>query len=538
MTTALNISDEELQDEITDALAWDLFFERLGLEQSLHSFVKGAWHLVEPTQVFEDNWHVVALCSVLEQIYAAQCRHRPFAHLLRTIVNIPPGTMKSLLIEVFFPAWVWAKNPKKRFLTASYGQHLTTRDNLRCRQIIESPWYQEKWPVKLLDDQNTKTRYNTTDSGWRIATSVNGVGTGEHPDFIIIDDPTSAAQAMSAIERTSANDWFDRTVSTRLGRHPAIIVVMQRLHEDDLAGHLLKRGGWTLVRWPMRYEKCTCPDQQMPDGQEMHPDEGRRCPLHKADPLWRRDTRDPRTTMGQLLFPALFPEEKVRQLELDLGPYGAAGQLQQRPSPEGGGLFKMEWFKFVDALPAGPKRVVRGWDTAGTENDGDWTVGVKISEEFEYVIIPAAGMIRAKKVLKSTGRFYVEDVQRGRLGPDGVDKLILATASLDGKEVPVREEKEGGASGKAQITARARLLKGFDYAEVQLGSNKIVRAKPFRAQCEAGNVHLVRAPWNVPYLQVLCAFPTGTHDDDVDGSSCAFNSLLLEEPNTGVKSTW
>ena len=519
-----------MEADLADMNAALLAAERQILTGRFYEFVKAAWPYVEPGIKFKDNWHIEVLCDVLQGATGKSKRNNLGLH--RLIVNIPPGTMKSLIVSVLFPAWVWTRDASRRFMLASYGAHLSTRDNLKCRQLIESQWYQEHWSVKLVDDQNTKTRYNTTEKGYRVSTSVGGVGTGEHPDFIIVDDPHSATDAMSDTLRSAANQWFDNTLSTRLGRNPVIIVVMQRLHEDDLTGHLLKRSAsgegirWAHVRWPMRFECCTCPTA--PD---CAPDQERRCPLHQADPTWEPDPRDRRTVAGQLLFESLFPEEKVRQLELDLGPYGAAGQLQQRPAPEGGGLFKRGWFKFADAAPA-LKRVVRGWDTAGTEDGGDYTVGAKVSEEFEWRVADG------KRELVSTGRIFVEDVQRDQLGPAGVDALIKATAQLDGKTVPVREEREGGASGKAVIAGRAKLLAGFDYQEVNLGVNKVVRAKVFRSQCEAGNVYLVRALWNEPYLVELCAFPTGKHDDQVDATSCAYNAMLLEPPPRKVKWTF
>jgi predicted phage terminase large subunit-like protein len=221
----------------------------------------------------------------------------------------------------------------------------------------------------------------------------------------------------------------------------------------------------------------------------------------------RADSLDHRTEDGALLWPKLLPEEKVRQLEIDLGPYGTAGQLQQRPAPEGGGLFQRDWFKIVDASPAQARRV-RGWDTAGTEGGGDWTVGVRIAEY--------------------NGQFFVEDVIRGQWGPSGVDMVMLQTTKLDGLKCAQREEREGGSAGKAVIAARAKALVGYDYQEVPISGSKIVRSKPYRSQCAAGNVFLVRGEWNEPYISELCTFPTGRHDDQVDGSSAAFNAVLLE----------
>jgi predicted phage terminase large subunit-like protein len=501
-------------------------------ERSLYQFVVQAWEIVEPGHPFQDNWHIRKLCRLLEQVYYRDDILFKRKRDARALINIPPGMMKSLIVMVFFPAWVWAKDPSKRFLCASYGSTLSNRDNLRCRQIIESPWYQSRWPVQLQDDQNTKTRYNTTAHGWRIATSVNGPGTGEHPDYILVDDPHTAAQARSDVERQQALDWFDNTLSTRLGRMPAFVLIMQRLHEDDLAGHLLRRGGWYHLRYPMRFEKCKCATAPVCD-----PDEAKRCPLHLADASWTPDPTDERTVEGELLFPALKDEDAVRQLELDLGPYGSAGQLQQRPAPEGGGQFKREWFKFIDAKPAIARRV-RGWDTAGTEDGGDYTAGVKISEEFDWRVTPAAGLTPMKRELVSTGRFIVEDVVRDQLSPAGVDALMLATARIDGVECPQREEREGGSAGKGQIAAHAKLLVGYDHKEVILGADKITRAKPFRSQVEAGNVYLLRGVWNEEYIKELCGFPTAKHDDQVDGSSCAFNSLLMEPPPRKVRAVF
>lgn len=466
---------------------------RLRYQASLLAFVREAWKIVEPDREFVENWHIRELCRVLEEVHAGKTK--------RLVINVPPGTMKSLLVNVIWPAWIWTKNPKYRVLTAAYGAHLSTRDNVRVRDIVTSPWYQGLFELTLVEDQNTKTRYNTTAGGWRIATSVGGVGTGEHPDLILIDDALTATQAESEQERTGVNQWFDRTISTRgVSRDVAIVVVGQRLQVEDLPGYLLAKGGWRHVRWPMRFEKCICPPGAVGD---------QRCNLHRADPGWSPDPLDPRTEPGELLWPALFTEEKVKQLELDLGEYGAAGQLQQRPAPEGGGQFKREWFKILTAMPANVCRSARGWDTAATDGAGDWTTGIRIDEFDE-------------------GKFLVSDAQRAQLGPAGVDALMRQIAILDGAGCAQREEKEGGSSGKAVIEARAKALVGYDYAGVQISGSKSTRVKPFRAQCEAGNVYLLLGSWNEEYLRELCNFPTGKHDDQVDGSSTAFNAVLLE----------
>jgi predicted phage terminase large subunit-like protein len=323
-------------------------------------------------------------------------------------------------------------------------------------------------------------------------------------------------QARSDTERQAALDWFDNTVSTRTGRMPAFVLIMQRLHVSDLTGHLLKKGGWHHVRWPMRYEKCSCATAPNCD-----PDGERRCALHQTDPTWRADPLDPRTVAGELLHPTFKTEEDVKRLELDLGPLDAPGQLQQRPVAEGGGLFKRAWFKIIDQLPGHAiKQSCRGWDTAATQGGGDYTVGVKTTRFFGWEVKDG------RREFKSYPEFYIEDVMRDQLSPANVDTVMLAIARQDGKAVVIREEREGGGSGKAVTNSHANMLAGFAYDEMLLGSDKVTRSKPLRTQVEAGNVYLLRGPWNEAFISELCAFNAGDHDDQVDGASCSFNGLL------------
>jgi predicted phage terminase large subunit-like protein len=513
--------DRDLDLGREDLNALELSLDRARLGSSLHDFIEEFWSVVEPGINFQTNWHVRLICGDLEQAYRDWRANKS----VRRIYNIPPGTMKSLL-WVFFNAWCWTKLGRMRFLTFSYGAHLTTRDNLRVRAIVMSRRYQELWPLGFAEDQDTKTRYNTDQGGWRIATSVGGVGTGEHPDCIVIDDAATALEAKSDTERKRINGWYSATIPSRgKSRNAMIFVLGQRLDEEDLPGYLIAQGGWVVTRLPMRYEKCTCTASE-------------RCALHLAEPSWRPDPRDPRTAPGELMWPALFDEKKVQELEKELLE-DAPGQLQQRPSRVGGGLIKRENFKYVSAPPA-QRLAARGWDTAASEGRGDWTAGVLISEGLELRGDPRYPKLAPQ--LMRTGTYYVENVRREQLGPDGVDRLMLTTAQDDGKPVAQREQREGGASGKHVITARARLLTGHDYAEVHVGVNKVLFSKPFRAQVAAGNVYVVktgdpaRDAWIELFLAEMAAFTaTGAHkhDDQVDAASTAFNSLPeLELPST------
>lgn len=464
-------------------------------KSSLKNFIFEAWDLVEPTTKLEWNWHLDEICEALELVTLGRIK--------KLIINIPPGLMKSLAVSVFWPAWEWADNPSLRYLTASYSNDNTIRDNRRLRDIVTSDWYQARFGqngsqvhnirdgVKLSSDQAAKIRFDTTAKGWRIASSIGGVGTGEHPDRIIIDDPLKASSRSDETDRAACISWADNTLSTRIARNPAIILIMQRLHRDDLSAHFLAKGGWTHIAFPMRFQ---IPYQDA-DGNWQG---GLDCECHKRNP----DPRDHRTEQGQLLWPELWPEEKVRQEEIDLGPFGAAGQLGQKPIPEGGGLFKREWFPIIDVLPTDIDEV-RGWDIAETEEAGNWTVGAKLARQRSTGLIIVAHVERVQKTL--------------------VDSVMKSTADMDGRRCKIRE---GAGSGKAVTKARSILLAGYDYAASPESDSKVERANPFRAQCEMGNVRLLRGPWNEAYLDVLTSFPVGKYDDDVDATSNAFNELV------------
>ena len=424
-------------------------------KRNLKAFVRTAWPLVEPDTPLAWNWHLDVLCDLLADVTEGRRN--------RLVINVPPGTMKSLLISVFWPAWEWASRPGLRDLTLSYNDKLTVRDNRRVRTIVESEWYRSVYGVEFVSDQNEKVRFETNARGWRIASSVGGLATGEHPDRIIIDDPLSALQAGSQASRDRANMWIDQTLSTRgASRGAAHVMIMQRLHEEDPTAHVLGKGGWYHVRFPMEFEPELAPDHLEYDAQ------------------YPPDPRDQRTEPGELLWPALFPTDVLRQMQVDLGRDGAAGQLQQRPRPFGGGLFKRDWFQYVDEAEV-PElgrevRACRGWDIGGDDDGDDWTVGVLVVQD------ERAG---------AKYGFYVVDVERFHLSPGDTQGRMVEIARADGPQVMVREEREPGASGIAVITARAKAMAGFSYGGVAVSTDKTVRAGPVPdasavQQCGAG----------------------------------------------------
>jgi predicted phage terminase large subunit-like protein len=457
--------DPEIAEEL-------MLLEAELMRRSFAHFVKGAWHLVEPEVVLKWNWHHDLLCKELEAFERGD-----FAQV---IFNVPPGTSKSLFVSVLFPAWVWTRDPSKKFLCASYGSDLSTRDTMRMRDILRSEWYNTRFGITLRADQEAKTWFQNTAGGWRIASSVGGRGTGEHPDYVLIDDPHSAEQAKSEVERQTAKDWIDLTISTRgMTKTVRKAVIMQRLHMEDMTGHLLSKGDWRHVMIPMVYEA-------RPDA-------------------YYKDPRKP----GELLWPAVITEDKLAKLRVALGDYGVAGQLQQRPAPQGGSIFKRAWFKFVDKVPQGiGLRRVRAWDTAATENGGDYTVGTLLAHN------------------DVEGATYIEDVIRGQWGPAKVHEVIASTAAADGVFVRIKEQQDPGSAGKAVVIDRATKLQGFSYTFKTVTGDKTHRAGPLRAQAEAGNVYLVRGPWNEAFLAEVENFPNGSHDDIVDATSDGYNEIV------------
>ncbi|HXG72670.1 MAG TPA: phage terminase large subunit [Gemmatimonadaceae bacterium] len=453
-------------------------------KRRLLPFVELMWPVVEPRAPFVNNWHIGAICEHLEAVTLGQ--------ISDLLINIPPGSMKSYLVSVFWMPWEWIRHPHYRYLCGSYDEGLAVRDNRRSRDVIKSEPYQRYWPLPIREDQDTKTRYDNVKSGWRIGTSVGGKGTGEHPHRKIIDDPHNVRQSLSDVQRQEAITWFDLTMGSRgVALNAATVIVMQRLHERDLSGHVLETlGSFVHLCLPMRYE----PKRMV------------ETPLG-----WN----DPRTVPGELLWPALFDEEKVSKLEEQLrasqGEYGVAGQLQQRPAPVGGGLFKRQWFELVHGIPQGAEWC-RAWDKAGTHEGGDYTVGVLMA--------------------KAGGFYYIVDVVRAQLSSGQRNALIRQTARMDadrfGMGVKIRLEQEPGSGGKESAEISVRELAGYDVQAMRATGDKVTRARPFAAQAEAGNVKLFAdLTWNRAFLDELSVFPAGSHDDQVDATSGAFNTLAL-----------
>jgi predicted phage terminase large subunit-like protein len=464
---------------------------------SLIDFTEVFWPVIEPGRPFVRGWAVEAICDHLEAVSAG--------YIQKLLINVPPGLMKSLTTNVLWPAWEWGprNRPDLRYIGASYSQDLTVRDNRRCRQIIESDAYQEMFGDRfhLVDDQNAKVRYDTDKRGFKIATSVGGMGTGERADRFIIDDPHNVKTAESETKLDEVAQWFTEVVPTRINdpKRSVFLAIMQRVHERDLSGLVLAADlGYTHLMLPMEYE---------PD---------RKC---FTDLGAGRRFEDPRLVEGELLFPERFDRA---YLEGDLKPtlsswggqYAVSGQLQQSPTPRGGGMFKVDreevLRRAVDVAPAGG-RWRRGWDIAGsTTKKSPFTASVRLKEVGDVI--------------------YIGDVTRERKEIEEAEAHIVETANLDGLTVKQDIPQDPGSSGKSQKRHLAGRLRGLDFVFSTETGSKEDRAIPIASQWNAGNVVLVKGPrfsvWVDAFLAELSSFPRGEFKDQVDALSRAYAGLL------------
>jgi len=518
------ISASSLEYDRPHALSIRERVDALRYEDSLGDFIRGAWHHAGEPQPFQSNWHIDCVSDHLMAVARRQINGPG-----PLIFTMPPRHMKSLGVNVFFPAWTWAQNPDPdnqrhsfavqpgtmmgpgvKFAYLSYVQRLSNEHSLACRRLIQSDWYQQHWGDRVRLNYTQIEQFDNLAGGNRRAMSFSSI-TGFGADIIVVDDAHDIENVESNLVREATLRVWDEVLPTRLNdpKTGMYIVIMQRSHERDLIGHILaKEFNGMHICLPAEFEgghPYVFLDPKWPVPRKTNSSNGT-----DGGPKLGEDWRDFRKE-GETLWKDRFPQEVLKRWSASMTSHAAAGQLQQRPTAREGGLFKREWF----ANPAkfAPERLelVRAWDLASTSDpkaDPDYTVGVLMGRNPQTQVL------------------YVLDVIRGRYSPGELERKIKSTAVLDGHEVRIRIPQDPGGAGKFQASYLVGQLQGYSVSTEREDGDKESRADPFAAQCEHGFVKLVEGTWNEPFVNELCAFPNAAHDDQVDAVSAAFRALL------------
>ena len=445
---------------------------RAALRADFYSFLVRCFSELNSGASFLPSWHIEVLAAKLQAVRDGRVR--------RLIVNVPPRHLKSLAASIALPAWLLGHDPTLAIINATYGQDLSDKFARDCRAIMMSHWYQSLFPTRLASSRAPLQELVTANGGSRMATSVGGVLTGRGADLIILDDPLKPSDAMSESRRIACNEWFDGTLYSRLNDKTkgAIIIVMQRLHEDDLVGHVLEQEGWDVVSFPA-----------IAEANERHVIE---TPFGLKE-FFRR--------AGEALHPDRESQETLAQIRATIGEYNFAGQYQQSPAPAGGGMVKEAWFRRYrpEDLPASFDQVVQSWDTAS-----------KPTELADYSVCTTWG-------LKGPS-FYLLNVLRKKLAYPDLKRAVIEQNRLFNPTAILIEDKASGTQ-LIQELIEGGLSRVTRYAP---DGDKIMRLHAQTATIENGFVHLpTEAHWVAEYLRELTIFPAGRHDDQVDSTAQA-----------------
>jgi predicted phage terminase large subunit-like protein len=434
-----------------------------------------------------DDWQH-DLCQRLESLATTTGR--------RILIAAPPQFGKSIIVSQRFPAWLLGQKPEHRIKLACYNITHATKFGRVVRDLMWSEEFKSLFPSSGLtvprlssaEEWSTATRLELRDS--QPSFKALGLQTGfvgQGADTLIVDDPYASPQeAYSEIINSKVHSFWSDTAKPRLNDDTNVVVMFHRYTENDLAGWLMEQepDQWELIRYAA-----------IADGDYVHPATEKVYP----DPLSRVE--------GQPLSPR---RSESWYAEQEANGFVWLSQFQGRPSAKEGSFFKVGMMRVETAAPVG-LRMCRGWDLAATQGAGDFTAGVKIGKAPD-------------------GSWWVVDVKRGQWGADLVESELLQTAKLDGNTVKIALPQDPGQAGKKQAQQLTRMLAGFPVAAEPISGDKEIRAFNFAAQVNAGNVRLISAPWNKALIEELRAFPMGTHDDQVDAVSDAFNRLAGTSP--------
>jgi len=460
---------------------------QIGLRGSFHDFIVLAWPWVCPGETFIDNWHIREICHALEQNFLDNPAYR------KLIINVPPGSMKSLIVQVFWPVWCWIRRPGWRHIGASFSDSVVLRDAEKSLNLIQTEWFQARWGSQFLMPRRVPAVgfYKNSAGGWRFSATVRGPVTGQHCDVFVIDDPQNPTGAVAGKqELEQAKVWFRKTVPTRFRdkKKRRIVIIMQRLHFDDLVGSILesKEPGWRLLVFPTRFNpKIACPE-------------------------------DPRTEEGELIWPEREDESAILELEISLGPVDAAAQLGQLPVPESGNIFLKDWIEpnYYQELPCSIKSfdvLIISFDCAfKNTSTTDWVCGQVWG-------------------LQDSHCYWLDTFHRRASFVETVQALLTLNAEYPTAQCILVEDK---ANGSAVMNVLEETVPNLKPVEPEGG--KEARAHAVSGMYQSGHVHYPdpkKNPKVFQHIQELLRFPFDKHDDSVDAATQALLYLKLQVSN-------
>lgn len=453
---------------------------RAACRRDLATFAERVFHTLEPGTEFVPNWHQEHMAFRLTRAVRGEVR--------RLIATVPPRSGKSYLTSVAVPLFVLGNHPEKRIICVSHTEDLARKFSVDRRTVAQSAWYRATFPRMQLVGRPRDLEFETTMRGSCYAVGVNGAVHGRGADFIIIDDPLKGLQALSEAERRRVNEFYDNTLITRLNdkRTGAIMIVMQRLHENDLVGHVLERDEWDVISLPAIATE---------DGVFQLSDD-------PEDVYHRR--------AGEALQEEREPIEVLDQIRRVQGSLTFQAQYQQDPAPAGGNVIHRDWLRYCteEDRPERFERIVASWDTASTLNDrSDYSVGT---------VWGAVGL-----------DYYLLEVFRDRLEAPDLRRAIVRLSEYWQADITLIEDTELGRAIAHDLQRTGHLRPSLHRPSF----DKEARLLAQSARFESGQVHLPdEAPWLGAYIQELLAFPNGRHDDQVDSTSQALNWLTARTP--------
>lgn len=448
------------------------------LRNDYYSYLQKAFHTLNPSTEFVGNWHLQAICEYLQAMQNGEIK--------KLIVNIPPRSLKSITITVGWSSFLLGHNPSSKIISASYSQAISLKHSSDARNLINSSWHRQAFPeLQIQKGQNEKYKFATDKHGFRLATSIDGSLTGEGGDIIIIDDPQNPLQAASETSRNHTKQWYDKTLSSRLNNKNTglILLVMQRLHPDDLSGHLLERGGFEFLCLPAIADKAISIN------------------IGSINKIM---------CSGELLQPLRENKLILNQLKRDLGTAAFNAQYMQQPINEDGGIIKREWIRYITELPNIDKdfTIIQSWDTAiktGKNNDKSACV----------------------TILYFKGDYIITDILASRIDFPDLCNITISQYHKFKPDVILIEDKASGQS----LIQEMRVNSELPIIAIMPKGDKLQRVARITPILEAGRVKFLKSKNNDEMEAELLGFPNSRHDDILDALSQGLNWLMHKQQN-------